>query len=125
MKQTNLDIGNRIKYYREALGMTQEELALKVGYVNKSSIYSIEKGMAAVPYDKLSAIATALGVSEQTLLYGENFSMVDYMLQTNPAANEDMIIFTPKMLEQLPYGEYKRLKAYHDKLLEALKDDEE
>lgn len=32
MKQTNLDIGNRIKYYREALAMTQEELALKVGY---------------------------------------------------------------------------------------------
>lgn len=121
----NQDIGNRVKMYRESLNMTQEELALKVGYKGKSSISSIEKGTADIPSDKVSALAKVLRVSEQTLRYGDNFSMVDYMLQTNPAANEDMIIFTPKMLEQLPYGEYKKLKAYHDKLLEALKDDEE
>lgn len=121
----NQDIGNRVKMYRESLNMTQEELALKVGYKGKSSISSIEKGLADIPSDKVSALAKVLQVSEQTLRYGDNFSMVDYMLQTNPAANEDMIIFTPKMLEQLPYGEYKKLKAYHDKLLEALKDDEE
>ena len=37
-----MDIGSRIKHKREELNMTQEELALKVGYKSKSSINKIE-----------------------------------------------------------------------------------
>lgn len=39
-----MDIGSRIKHKREELNMTQEELALKVGYKSKSSINKIEIG---------------------------------------------------------------------------------
>ena len=128
MKQINLDIGNRIKHYRELRNMTQEELAQKVGYVNKSSIYSIEKGMAAVPYDKLSAIAKVLNVSEFVLRYGENPSMVDIMLKENsmhlkePTTDYSVkdadrsITFTIEMLEQIPYGDVKKIMEYYNQL---------
>ena len=128
MKQINLDIGNRIKHYRELRNMTQEELAQKVGYVNKSSIYSIEKGMAAVPYDKLSAIAKVLNVSEFVLRYGENPSMVDIMLKEKsmhlkePTTDysvkdaDGSITFTIEMLEQIPYGDVKKIMEYYNQL---------
>ena len=135
MKQINLDIGNRIKHYRELRNMTQEELAQKVGYVNKSSIYSIEKGMAAVPYDKLTAIAKVLNVSEFVLRYGENPSMVDIMLKENSIYDKESsmylnepttdysvkdddrsITFTVEMLEQIPYGDVKKIMEYYNRL---------
>ena len=37
MKEKNIEIGKKIKARRKELGMTQEELALKLGYKHKSS----------------------------------------------------------------------------------------
>lgn len=38
-----MDIGERIRARREALGMSQSELARKVGYKSRSSINKLEK----------------------------------------------------------------------------------
>ena len=54
------DIGKRIKAKREALGMTQEELASKLGYKNKSTIAKIETGANDIVQSKVIEFADIL-----------------------------------------------------------------
>lgn len=61
-------LGEKIKKFRKSLGMTQVELAKKVGYCNRNAISMIEIGKNDVPTEKLSKIAIALGVSVSDLL---------------------------------------------------------
>lgn len=42
------DVGKKIKEAREFLGMTQEELAKKLGYRGKAAISKIETGVADI-----------------------------------------------------------------------------
>lgn len=58
-----MSIGERIKNRREALGMTQEELALKLGYSSRSSINKIESNERNLKQSKIKAIADALGTT--------------------------------------------------------------
>lgn len=55
-----MKIGDRIKYRREELGMSQEELAKRLGYRSRSSINKIEKDASGLPQTKIAAIAAAL-----------------------------------------------------------------
>ena len=61
-------LAERIRERRLALGMSQGELAEKVGYTSRASINKIEKGLVDVPRSKVLAIAKALGVSPTWLL---------------------------------------------------------
>ena len=61
-------LGEKIKKFRKSLGMTQVELAKKVGYCNRNAISMIEIGKNDVPTEKLSKIAIALGVNISDLL---------------------------------------------------------
>ena len=54
------EIGKRIKRRREDLDMSQEELARRSGYRDKSSINKIELGVQGLPQSKIKAIADAL-----------------------------------------------------------------
>ena len=56
----NKVIGGRIKERREALGMSQEALALKLGYSGKTAISKIERGVNGVSSNQLVSIAEAL-----------------------------------------------------------------
>lgn len=60
------EIYKRIRERREALGMTQDELAKKMGYKSRSSINKIESGDNDIPQSKVEAFAKAL---ETTTLY--------------------------------------------------------
>lgn len=53
-------IGSRIRQKRESLNMSQEELALKLGYKSRSSINKIEIDGRSLPPKKLKDIAQAL-----------------------------------------------------------------
>ncbi len=55
-----MTIGQRIKLKREELVMSQEDLALKIGYKSKSSINKIELGVQKLTQTKIKAIADAL-----------------------------------------------------------------
>lgn len=57
-----------IKALRERLGLSQEELARKVGYKDRSSVAKVEAGVVDLSESKLSAFAGALGVSTACLL---------------------------------------------------------
>ena len=58
-----MSIGKRIKNRREALGMSQEELATKLGYKSRSSINKIELEINDVTQSKIAQIAKALGTT--------------------------------------------------------------
>lgn len=56
------EIGLKIRNGRRALGMTQQELAEKVGYTSKVAISRIEKGDINISMDKMVEIANAIRV---------------------------------------------------------------
>lgn len=62
-----ITLGTIIRARRKELGMTQEELALKIGYKSKVSINKIELGLQKLPSDKITATAEALGISPNYL----------------------------------------------------------
>ena len=62
------DIGKRIRMRREAVGLTQEGLAEKLGYKNKTSITKIENGTNDIPQSKVVEIAKALDTTVAYLM---------------------------------------------------------
>lgn len=57
-----------IKYYREKQGLSQDALAKKVGYGDRTSISKIESGRVDLSSSKIVAFANALGVSPAKLM---------------------------------------------------------
>ena len=68
-----LELYKNIKRRRLELNMSQEELALKTGYRDRSSIAKIEKGLVDLPQTKIKLFADALGTTAPELIgYEEN-----------------------------------------------------
>ncbi len=63
-----MTIGERIKLKREELGMSQEELAEKIGYKSRSSVNKIELDRQQLTQKKIKAFADALGVTANYIL---------------------------------------------------------
>lgn len=57
-----------IKQLREQRGMSQDALAEKVGYKDRSSIAKVEAGLVDLSQSKIAAFAKALGVSPAILI---------------------------------------------------------
>lgn len=62
-------IGSRIEMIRSALGLTQLELAERVG-LNRTSVTNIEAGRQRILLHDVEKFATALGSSPKHLLRG-------------------------------------------------------
>lgn len=65
--------GNRIKKLRLESGMSQEELAKRLGYSHKSAINKIELGINGVPSSKIVLLSKIFGVSISYLLCDSDF----------------------------------------------------
>ncbi len=63
-----LNVGRRIKEYREKAGMSQDELAKLAGYKSRSSITKIESGGNELPQGKIIKITKALGITPADLM---------------------------------------------------------
>lgn len=63
-----LETYRNIKRFREMKEMSQDELAKRSGYTDRSSIARIERGDVDVPQSKILAIAAALGVTASELM---------------------------------------------------------
>lgn len=63
-----LDLYINIRERRKALGLTQEELAKKVGYSGKSMIAMIEKGKVDLSQSKIVEFAEALNTAASSLM---------------------------------------------------------
>ena len=63
-----LKLYENIKTCRKAVKMTQEELARRTGYTDRSSIARIEKGEIDLPQSKIKQFADALGTTPGHLM---------------------------------------------------------
>lgn len=77
-KEYLLTFGRRVRLYREALGLTQEELAVKVGYVKgknpSGTISKIERGCMEITQSKIVDLARALQIEPYELFTDETTS---------------------------------------------------
>ena len=62
------EIGKRIRLRREELGMTQEELASRLGYKSKTTIAKIENGTNDIVQSKVIEFAQILNTTPAYLM---------------------------------------------------------
>ena len=65
-----MNLAFNIKRRRMELGVSQEELAKKLGYKSRSAIAKIESGQSDIPFSKLLELSHALDTSIHQLLAG-------------------------------------------------------
>lgn len=61
-------VGENILLKRKQLGLTQEELAKRMGYKSKSTINKIELGINDIPQSKIVQFAEVLGTTPAHLM---------------------------------------------------------
>lgn len=84
-----MNIGEKIKFYRKNLKLTQEDLAKRSG-LSRNAIYNYEKGKRQPGFPTLDDIAEALEISRNELI-GENSTKID----------EFKTIFVDDLIQQL------------------------
>ena len=75
-----MTIGEKIKQRRIELGMTQQELADKMGYTSRASICTIETGRESnLTTERIGAFAKALGLNPLSLydVESQNLDLTD------------------------------------------------
>jgi len=81
-KNVPVEMGKRIRKRREYLGLSQEELALRMGFKGKGSISRIESGEHEVKQSKLPLLAKVLDTSIAYLMGWDelgNFEEASFM----------------------------------------------
>lgn len=94
-----LELYENIKKYRKLNGWTQEELAKRVGYTDRSVVSKIEAGRVDLPQSKIREFAEVFGISAGELAGSDG---------------------TAAFMDQLS-AEEQRLIAYYRKLSELEK----
>lgn len=93
-------IGQRIKQRRIELGMTQEELAHKMGYASKTTINKIENGINDVTQSKIIAFSKALETSVAYLMgWDDNLNKDAAILTVDLLSDQDAMNAMKKILE--------------------------
>lgn len=94
--------GERIKQRREELGITQEELAKRLGYKGKSAISRIESAGNNISYKIAEKVAPALDTTPAEL-----FGIVDVVYDSRKDGEYQIILeyrkhkYTEEMLKRL------------------------
>lgn len=65
-----MEFGQRVRQLRMEMGMTQQDLAEKCGYSDRSAIGHIERGDIDVPLSVIKTLAKVLEVSPEYLAFG-------------------------------------------------------
>jgi len=82
------EIGDKIRKRREQLGISQEELANKMGYKSRSAITKIEKGQRDINQSKISEYAKALQTTPAFLMGWEETNSVQSISEEFPNIEE-------------------------------------
>lgn len=99
-----MTIGEKIKAKREELGLTQDDLAKKVGYKSRSSINKIELSHE-LPLKKIAQIAKALGISPVYLMgwsEDDHTPLEKYEEEGRAFANKELLKAFKRCLEMSP-----------------------
>lgn len=62
------EFGMKVRARRNELGLSQKDLAQRLGYINHSSVAKVEAGKVDLPVSKVQEFAEALGVSVKYLM---------------------------------------------------------
>lgn len=68
-----MTVGERIKEFRINLGLTQDELAKKIGYKSRATVNKIESGEREITQSMIKKFADALHVSPSVIMGWEDF----------------------------------------------------
>ena len=114
------EMGNRVKAQRERINLSQEELALKVGYKSKSTINKIELGINDIPQSKIIKFAEVLDTSPSALMGWEemekkNNAITDIVVRLR---NDEDFLYIVESMGKL---DTERLKVYAQLLSTLLK----
>lgn len=115
-----MDIGLKIKEFREKKGFSQQELADLVG-ISKQMISHYEKGENTPRMGTLDKIAKALNVKKLDLLSSESIAEEpheDYKTQNFDDIKKERDLLKDKLLQQ--HEKYQALKDAYDKVKEEL-----
>ena len=105
------EIGKRIRTRREELGITQEELALKLGYKSKTTIAKIENGTNDIVQSKVIEFARVL---DTTPAYLMGWIQYDDSCSGAEASDEKVIKLAQNILKF--HGESNRLIKNYEQL---------
>lgn len=107
-------VGKNIKNKRIELGLTQQELAKKLGYKSKSTINKIEKGINDISQSKLSDIAKALDTTpiklmgkEERILSNNEKKLLDTYRKLNNQDKRKVSDYATYKLNQYTERQYK------------------
>lgn len=75
-KERKCEIGKRIKERREKLGLTQFELAQRMGYTSKAAVCKVERGDDNITMERIIRFSRALNCTESYLI-GVNASKAE------------------------------------------------
>ncbi len=78
MKETAVNVGKRIKYFRKKLNLSQEKLALEAG-INPAFLGHLERGLKSPTVDTLAKVSGALGITLSELLFFEEEENLNVM----------------------------------------------
>lgn len=76
-------LGGRVRERREALGLSQGELAERCGWVNRSSISNYERDLRQITIENAEKLAGALEVSVEWLIWGDDEESREFELLEN------------------------------------------
>lgn len=116
-----MELYNRIKIRREELGMSQEELAHKLGYKSRSTINKIEMGKNDITQSKIKAFAEALNCSPAYLMGWEDSAKTSsYSLpEIKPPSEVDPDMFVLDMYKQLDIEDKAEVRGTMKQMLKA------
>lgn len=109
-KPLNIEIGARIKRYREASSLTQEAFAELIG-LGVKHVSAIECGSVGVSLSTLQRVCTVLSIPADVLLFDSS--------NTNgqPDSSSEIQLIASR-LSRLPANKFKVAKEIIDKVLE-------
>lgn len=108
-----LEVGRRIRTSRLAAGLSQDELARRIGYSGRSAVSKLESGIIAPDLILIDKLSSVLDVTRNWLMYGEEGSEPSTYIDVT---TEEIIVI--EKFGMLNPSMQNRLKAYMDKLLE-------
>lgn len=111
-----LKLYENIKKRRLELHLTQEQLALKMGYSDKGMISKIEKGLIDIPQSKIVEFAKVLR-TEPSALMGWTEPQVDYHVKID--GREDILL----EVEKMDADKYNQLLAFAKFINQGKEDD--
>jgi len=118
-----MDMYEKIKKLRIEQGLSQDELADKVGYTHRSSIGKVESGLVDLPQSKIKAFADALHTTPQYLMGYDEKSEKQDVNKNNIFSNvDDAIKFILEQPLVANFGGYDPEKMTDDEIMEFAED---